>query len=740
MSSSPKPQKIAILGGGISSLAAAFDLTSDPDWKTNYEITVYQMGWRLGGKGASSRNPNANNRIEEHGLHIWLGFYENAFAMIRKCYQEWNGRPGTFRSWQDAFKPHEFIVLEERTPSGWTSWPITFPANDSQPGDGNELPTLWDYVVMAIETIREWVEPRQLLTDQQLAQAGVAAVSADAMNRELRRKERRSQRVGLKLIRSAERHARRMPRNPRKHKQEDRTTLLSLMRDFSNLVSGAIPANIETDASVRRTWVTLDLFAAVVRGVLSDDVLGQGVDPLDALDFRAWLAKHGASKLTLDSALLRGAYDLAFSFEGGDPLKMNLAAGVSVRAFFRMVFTYKGGVLWKMQAGMGESVFTPLYLVLRERGVQFQFFHCVESLVPSADQKQIEAIRIWRQAHVKNGDYQPLVRVPTSAASIPPLDCWHYGPDFTQLVEGDQLQANSINLESHWTPWQGGDHFVLQRGRDFDTIVLGIPVEGLKEICQELIAHSPRWQAMATNIKSIQTQGFQLWLTKNLSQCGWTFPSPVLGAFVEPLDTWADMSHLIPVEGWPPGSVGQIAYFCGVMATPNTLPPKTNGSFPQLMANQLKTDAIAFLAKDARHLWPTSCGPTGFDWDFLLSPNGTTGEARFDAQYWRANIDPSERYVLALAGTTQFRLATDESEYGNLILTGDWIRNGFNTPGCIESAVISGRQAARAISGSDVQIIGEKDFAAPHGFKGWIGAQLDNVADFFDLAWDLLTH
>jgi uncharacterized protein with NAD-binding domain and iron-sulfur cluster len=81
-------KKIAILGGGIASLTAALEITRKPDWQNSYDITVYQLGWRLGGKGASSRNPDASDRIEEHGLHIWLGFYENAFAMIRSCYEE----------------------------------------------------------------------------------------------------------------------------------------------------------------------------------------------------------------------------------------------------------------------------------------------------------------------------------------------------------------------------------------------------------------------------------------------------------------------------------------------------------------------------------------------------------------------------------------------------------------------------------------------------------------------------
>ena len=75
--------KIAVLGGGIGSLSAVFGITSRPDWREHYEITVYQEGWRLGGKCASSRNPEIGNRIEEHGLHIFFGFYDNAFRVIQ---------------------------------------------------------------------------------------------------------------------------------------------------------------------------------------------------------------------------------------------------------------------------------------------------------------------------------------------------------------------------------------------------------------------------------------------------------------------------------------------------------------------------------------------------------------------------------------------------------------------------------------------------------------------------------
>ena len=77
-----KPIKVAVIGGGCAAISAAFEL-SRPAHKGKYQVTIYQLGWRLGGKGASGRGPA--NRIEEHGLHLWMGSYENAFRLIREC-------------------------------------------------------------------------------------------------------------------------------------------------------------------------------------------------------------------------------------------------------------------------------------------------------------------------------------------------------------------------------------------------------------------------------------------------------------------------------------------------------------------------------------------------------------------------------------------------------------------------------------------------------------------------------
>ncbi len=81
-------QKVAVLGGGVGAMTTAFYLTSFPGWRDRYDLTVYQLGWRLGGKGASGRNQQEHDRIEEHGLHMFFGFYDNAFATMQRRYGE----------------------------------------------------------------------------------------------------------------------------------------------------------------------------------------------------------------------------------------------------------------------------------------------------------------------------------------------------------------------------------------------------------------------------------------------------------------------------------------------------------------------------------------------------------------------------------------------------------------------------------------------------------------------------
>ena len=116
--------------------------------------------------------------------------------------------------------------------------------------------------------------------------------------------------------------------------------------------------------------------------------------------------------------------------------------------------------------------------------------------------------------------------------------------------------------------------------------------------------------------------------------------------------------------------------------------------------------------------WPGSRLGEHFNWDVLVDPQGRKGSQRLLGQYVRANFAPTERYVLSLPGTIRYRLWPDQSGYENLLLAGDWTRNGIDA-GSIESAVTSGMLAAQAICGEPRNIA---------GLTGWLGADLEDPA------------
>jgi hypothetical protein len=223
----------------------------------------------------------------------------------------------------------------------------------------------------------------------------------------------------------------------------------------------------------------------------------------------------------------------------------------------------------------------------------------------------------------------------------------------------------------------------------------------LRQIADGLASASPRWRAMLDRVAAVPTFAMQLWLNRDAEALGWSADEPaLLGTYVEPLDTWADMSQVLPAEDWPEGlGVANVAYFCG------TLPPGETMAWVKPYCEQ-------YLKAQVRPLLPRATrpdDPEALDWSLLVDPSGGEGVARLAAQYFRTNRDPSELYVQSLAGTTSARLAPGDTDFLNLALAGDWTRGGWNS-GCFENAVISGLMAARAIAGHPEVIPGETDF------------------------------
>src|SRR5262249_42952078 len=128
-------------------------------------------------------------------------------------------------------------------------------------------------------------------------------------------------------------------------------------------------------------------------------------------DFKEWLTLHGVSEVSLNSALIQALYDVLFAYKRGDTNDPSLGAGIALLGGFRTGIAYKGHVLYTMNAGMGETVFVPLYLVLKQRGVKFKFFHRVKSLKLSPDKKKIRSVHLARQVTLSADEYEPLIEV-----------------------------------------------------------------------------------------------------------------------------------------------------------------------------------------------------------------------------------------------------------------------------------------------------------------------------------------
>lgn len=649
-------KKIAILGGGCGAMAAAFALTKDANWQTQREVTVYQLGWRLGGKGAAGRGIDA--RIEEHGLHLWGGFYQNAFHMIRLCYAELG------RDWEQVFLPLGDFCAQELLGGTWEAWPSNFPhkenglPGDTDPATGQPCEPV--SMAHAIPHALGWLRMQ--------IDAAKAPADAEAKKEQVLESLRQVQTQFVAIY----------PASVSESSLEG-SGLLDTLEDLRRV---ALSFFDSIGAAFRRLRIAADVIRTCTLGMVKDHVLTQGFDVIDRHELLAWMHHHGAEPETLDSALVMGGYDYVFGYPGGDTNVPSLSAGAGLRGVMRLILGYRGDIFWKMRHGMGDAVFEPLYTLLRQRGVKFEFFTRVTQLELSADNAQIDAIHFDRQVDLLVGDYDPLVEYKGTKV-------WPSKPRFEQIVGGKALEQDwdYSNLEtpsSRWPPVGGGSP--LHRETDFDEVVLGISLGALKTICDPLSKRLPDWKRMLDEVATVSTLSCQLWFNKTMPQLGWK-PSniPIITNYEHRFNTIADMSFLLPDEDTPGRGAQAIAYFCGPLDAA-LVPPGATQQQADLLVQQ---HAVTWMHDHLSVIMSRASPATLVDFS-----KGTADP--FSTQFFRANFTPSEQYVLSLPGTAVHRLHAADSKVKNLFLAGDWTRNGLNA-GCVEAAVISGVQAARAI-------------------------------------------
>ncbi len=706
-----RPIEVAIVGGGCAAITTAFELTR-PEHRGRYHVTVYQLGWRLGGKGASGRGPA--DRIEEHGLHVWMGFYENAFRLMRECYAELGRDPARYRiaDWHQAFTPDPLIGVVDRTGSGVErNWMAHFPPGPGLPGDplDDETPFgIRGYLVRTAGLLQTLLRSCRVPVADAAPRAGTTPGSGPPPSETVADSVARVMKLGvvatmaglLEAVRLLESVLGALSRYPD-------SLPMRLLDEITKSARRQIAIVAEQDDETRRLWEIIDLVLAVLRGSIRFGLATdpRGLDAIDDYEWREWLRLNGASEAALDSAFLRGIYALMFGYEDGDVGRPRMAAGQALRGAFRMFFTYRGAFFWKMRAGMGDVVFAPFYEVLKRRGVTFRFFHRLENVrlaeasrLRPGERPYVESLDFDVQAEVLGGrEYEPL-------KDVRGLPCWPSTPGYEQLVDGDRLEQEDVDFESFWDRRRVGRK-TLRVVEDFDFVVLGVSIGAIPTVCSEIVERDPRWRAMVENVKTVGTQAFQVWLRDDLKQLGWTDSPVSISAFVQPFETWADMPQLLSEESWGVRP-GAIAYFCGVLPDDAEPPEPLDRGYPKRRREEVRRAAVEFLERDVHHFWPNAlrCSE-GFRWELLIDPREDdparvpvgADESRFRTQFWTANVNPSDRYVLSLPGTQRFRISPLDNTYDNLTITGDWTECGHNA-GCVEAAVMSGRLAAHAIA------------------------------------------
>jgi uncharacterized protein with NAD-binding domain and iron-sulfur cluster len=665
----------------MGGLATAWELSSG-EWRKHIgSITVYQRGWRLGGKGASSRG--RFGRIEEHGLHVLLGYYDATFRVLREVYGELD-RAVTdpecpIRSWRDAVAPAGDVGLAEPEGSTWSHFVTHFSGNDAIPGEPGAEDRAIQPLDMAARALRLLLDFHRAVAAPR-APAHVYVSGSPVPRSEASDWATLIRGAGLTalaaLLEAVERGAR-LATGLEYRLVEALVAVLQGWRDGMRRVVLADPA-------ARRTWQLVDLIATNVQGMAADGLLsGTGYERIDHLDYREWLTRHGAARETIDSPIVRGMYDLTFAYEGGDRARPRFAAGLGLQLAFRMLFDFKGSIFWRMQAGMGEIIFAPLYEALARRGVEFRFFHRLDRL-RLTDDRAVSSIDLSRQVNLRQGQdsYEPLVRVYG-------LPCWPDRP----LVE--QLDTDpGDGLESHWNAEMGSGAEKLVAGKDFDVAVLAVSLGMIPHVASELVASDNAWRDMVDSVATVATRSAQLWLDATESEMGWDGPRGVtLSGFGEVFDTWASMSHLLPLEAWPSARPPRsIAYLCGAM------PDADPATGDEVVRDVLRR----FLEQEVGALWPGTRDSAGFKWETLSDDLQRSGPDRLNSQYVKANLDPSDRYVQSLPGSGKHRIAPGRTGFNNLAVAGDWTACGLDA-GCVEAATRSGILAARAILSGSVK-------------------------------------
>ena len=683
--------RIAVLGAGPGALGAVWELTQSPNWSDRYEIDVYAMGWRLGGKTASGRNPKHRYRNEEHGLHILGGFYHNTFQQLKPLYDAWNMHPEDLPLTldQSVSEYGRFSIMQREGDGSLREVRFALQPDARKPGENpdevnpkNIIKAILRWVTKGFVAISKNQQPAWGSPSVILKSASIKVVTSDKAGK-----------IADTLGQAEEQVPNLGSFGPEGAKAE--AEIAQIAADTATEINGWLKGD-RTDPPIDNIdWLgTAGLALTIVKGLVKDRVFAKGFGSIDQYDAKEWLVRHGAPKRALRNGNFVAGYSYAFAFTDGDPDKMNFAAGTALRSYFRMLFASHGNLFWHMRGGMGEVFVLPYYDVLRRRGVRFHFFHKVTDLIPDGLGSLGEIIFQVQAKTSGSAEYNPIAQY-RPGPSAPMRRTWLSHPDWAQLKNGPELEASGIDFESMFGPIPPGSATEsLLSGRDFDLCIVAIPPTALQHISRQLAADSRPWADMLANCGSSPTIAAQTWRTQDVRTYGGWSSRGLMTAYELPLDTWADMSFLLKYEQpWPTGMPLSLSYFCGAVLKPDV----TNQvDLPASERSRAVATVEDWMSEKMLRAFP----------GLRASPGDYQPETE---RISLINSDPAKLYITSPKGQTKYRLRPDGSGFANMFLAGDWTRHNFDC-GAVESAIISARRCARAICGSPAEIYGETDF------------------------------
>jgi uncharacterized protein with NAD-binding domain and iron-sulfur cluster len=695
-------RRVIIIGAGISGLTAAHELTRTPRARARWQVEIVEMGHRVGGRLSSAHRPDAWQRNEEHGLHVWFGWYDNTFRLAEQVWQDWRRPPDC--PWSDIHDALRPICVSEHGFADAASVELRrlhMPRNADRPGHVEHRSSLgrvstWLDLARALSST--WSGLLAGAREGNPSGAGLLApMQAALRNPALARALDRLVRPSLARFEwAAAEH------EVAVRLQRGAAVGAFIARMHRGVLALALTGARENPGALALAHA-LDLALAIIRGVCSLEhrLLEDGdLDRISAWELSEWLGRHGADAATLrDSRLLECMYDIPFAYRDGDRARRVLEAGTALRFSYRMFADYKHTLAYLLRAGAGETLVAPLFELLRARGVGYRPFHRLARVELDPEKRVLERLIFVRAARVRElGRYDPLL---TRGG----LRGFRADPDWTQLCEGEALARRGVDFYSRFGDRGESDEIVLERGVDFDDVVLALPLgsvmpdaDGHSPVRAWLDAHPPA-QACLAKLHLVPTVAAQLWFKESAAALGIEDLAAVTWGL--PYSVACNMSPVIEHEAWPAPGPGACVYLCGAWPLRSVAAAASDTDAP-------KADLAAARAALITQL-DVQLGSLGTRPPTLYAPAGVD---TWDVQYVRANLEPWDLADLAMPGADAVRLDAAQSGLDNLALAGSWVRTPVNSTS-VEAAVCSGLAAARALGAETQPILTEQLLRKP---------------------------